>query len=81
MLKCQDASHLIASGEAEDLGFFKRLELRLHLLMCRHCNNYSRQIQALGTGARRLIRTQEPTQDELQHLENEICDKICGHGH
>ncbi len=80
MLKCQDVTQLIASSAAEELGFMKRLELRLHLLMCRHCHNYADQIKALGDGARRLMGGREPTRDELKHLENEICDKICSHG-
>ncbi len=80
MLKCKDVSHLIASGDAEELGFLKRLELRLHLMMCRHCQGYADQIKALGAGTRRLMGAREPTAEELQHLENEICDKICGHG-
>jgi len=80
MMKCKDISHLIASGEVDEFGFLKRMELRMHLLMCRHCQNYARQIGALGVGARRLFGAKEPTAEELQRLENEICDKICDHG-
>ena len=80
MLNCHDVSHLIASSESDELGFMKRLEIRLHLMMCRHCNRYAQQIKALGAGARRLVGAQEPTAAELRQLENEICDKICNHG-
>ena len=80
MMKCKDISHLIASGHVEELGFMKRLEMRLHLMMCRHCQGYAQQIKALGDGARRMVGAKEPTPEELQHLENEICDKICNHG-
>jgi hypothetical protein len=80
MMKCKDISQLIASGDSENMGVMKRLELRLHLLMCRHCQSYSRQIKALGVGARRLVGAQEPTSEELLHLENAICDRICKHG-
>ncbi len=80
MMKCKEISHLIASGSAEDLGFMKRLELRLHLMMCRHCQGYADQIKALGDGARRMIGAREPSSEELQKLENEICEKICNHG-
>jgi len=80
MMKCKDVSHLIASGEVDEVGFLKRMELRLHLLMCRHCQGYAQQIRSLGDGARRLVGAKEPTAAELQHLENEICDKICNHG-
>ena len=80
MMKCKDVSHLIASGAVDDLGFMKRMELRLHLAMCRHCQGYAHQIKALGDGARRLVSSKEPTAEELQDLENEICEKICNHG-
>jgi hypothetical protein len=32
----------------------RRLEVRLHLLMCRHCSRYAEQIRKLGLAARRL---------------------------
>ncbi len=80
MMKCKEVSHLIASSEAEDLGFMKRFELRLHLMMCKHCQNYADQIKALGRGARRMVGAQEPSSEDLQKLEDEICDKICNHG-
>ncbi len=80
MMKCKDISHLIASGEADELGFLKRMELRVHLLMCHQCQGYANQIKALGEGTRRLMGTKEPTSEELQRLENQICDKICNHG-
>ncbi len=76
MMKCKDISQLIASGAGDDAGFMKRLELRMHLMMCRHCQGYAQQIKALGEGARRLIGTEEPTAEELQQLEDEICDKL-----
>ena len=80
LMKCKEVSHPIASGSADELGFMKRLELRMHLAMCRHCQGYANQIKSLGAGARRLVGANEPTSEELQKLENEICDKICGHG-
>lgn len=76
MMRCKEVSHLVASGEADDLGFMKRLELRLHLMMCRHCANYARQIRALGDGVRRLAASQDPPPEELRHLEDRICDHL-----
>ncbi len=64
-------------GAADDLAFFKRLELKAHLLLCRHCQSYSRQIAALGRGARGLVGATEPTSDELRNLEDAICQRIC----
>jgi len=77
MLKCREISHLIATDAYGDLGFMKRLELRMHLMMCRHCLGYFKQMQASGNGARRLMGKDEPTAEELSRLEREICAKIC----
>ena len=79
MLKCKDVSHLVASGDVAELGFMKRLELRVHLAMCRHCAAYVRQIHALGNGIRNLTGASEPSSDELQQLENHICEHRSHH--
>ena len=80
MMKCKDISQLIAAGEAVDLGCLKRLELKVHLLICRHCRTYARQIRTLGTAARRLTGMSEPTEAQLQALEDQICARICNDG-
>jgi hypothetical protein len=54
MLACREVSRLVASGEIDRAGWLRRLELRLHLMMCRHCRNYARQVRLIGTAARRI---------------------------
>ncbi len=81
MLKCRDLSRLIASDGIEDLGFMKRMEIKLHLFMCTHCRDYWAQIRSIGQGAKDLAAGAEPDQEQLQRLEKDICDKICSHGH
>ena len=77
MLKCQEVTHLIASDDYQDMGFMQRLEMRMHLLMCRHCLSYMKQMRAIGKGARQLVGGREPTNEELDQLEKEICTRIC----
>ena len=81
MLKCRDLSRLVASGEIEDFGFMKRMEIKLHLFMCKHCRNYLAQIRSIGQGAKDAAAETEPDQEQLQRLEKNICDKICNHDH
>lgn len=76
MMKCKDASHLVASGAAAELGFLKRLELRLHLAVCRRCAAYARRIRTLGAGMRKLAGIDEPSNAELENLEHRICDHL-----
>ena len=55
MLSCRDVSHTIACDELEESTLGRRLKIRLHLLMCRHCWRYAAQIRAIGRAARELF--------------------------
>ena len=80
MLKCREISRIVAADGTDDLGFMRRLELRMHMIMCVHCRNYLKQIRALGAEARRLAAGGEPSSQELEKLERDICDQIINHG-
>ncbi len=81
MLKCRDLTKLIASGEIEDLGFMKRMEIQFHLFMCKHCRQYMGQIRLIGKGAKKMAAETEPDQEQLQRLEKDICNRICDNDH
>ncbi|MEN8008589.1 MAG: hypothetical protein ABFS42_16390 [Candidatus Krumholzibacteriota bacterium] len=71
---------MAAAGEIEDFGFMKRMEIKFHLFMCRHCRNYVAQIRSIGEGAKNAAAEAEPDREELQRLEKHICDHLCrGH--
>jgi len=70
-LNCKQVTHIVATGEIEELSWPRRLEMRFHLMMCKHCREYTTQILALGRGARRLFGfADDPV--ILERLENEI---------
>ncbi len=77
MLKCKEVSHIVA--EDLDLGFWGRLQLKMHLLMCVHCRRYTDQIRRLGLGARRQL-DETPTGEQAKRMEDCILDRICPHG-
>jgi len=77
MLKCSEVSRLVAAGESEALGFMKRLEMKFHLFMCKHCRNYVAQIRSIGQGARDLAAENETDPAKLQQMEQKICDHLC----
>jgi anti-sigma factor ChrR (cupin superfamily) len=81
MLKCRDLTRLVASDGVEDFGFMKRMEIKFHLFMCKHCRDYVAQIRSIGKGARDMAAETEPDPEQLQRLEKEICDEICHHDH
>ncbi len=76
MMKCREVTHLVSSDEVRDIGWMKRLELRLHLLMCRHCHNYVAQIRSLGRGARDLADRDATPPERLREIEGEIIDQV-----
>ena len=52
MLKCREIEKMIGTDELRAAGFIRRQTVRLHLMMCRHCRTYARQIRAIGDAAR-----------------------------
>ena len=76
MMKCREISRLVASEGATELGLFKRLELRIHLLMCHHCRRYFEQIRGLGRGARELAAQDPCPPERLVEIEREIVDRV-----
>jgi hypothetical protein len=53
MLTCKGASELLSQGQDRRLGPGERLRLRLHLLICKGCSNFGRQLAILRTAIRR----------------------------
>lgn len=72
MLRCREVTHLVATGDVESASFVRRLELRLHLMMCRHCRNYVRQIAVIGEAARRLWGRDAADTEEESRLETRV---------
>ena len=54
MLNCSQVARSIASDEYRTGGFLKKLSVRMHLAMCRHCSRYFRQLRALGNVFREM---------------------------
>lgn len=54
MYSCKQASELSSRAMDQPLGPTERLLLRLHLMMCRGCSNFSRQIEFLRRASRKI---------------------------
>jgi len=54
MLSCKEASRLVSQGLDRRLGFAERLGLRLHLLICDGCTNFSKQVAFIRKAMARL---------------------------
>jgi hypothetical protein len=54
MYSCEQASKLASQAMEEPLGRLQRVQLSLHLMLCRHCKNFSRQIEFLRRTSRKF---------------------------
>ena len=79
MLSCKEATRLVSEGLDRELPFWRRMSLRFHVVMCRGCSRYKRQITALN----RLITdhygddppaevSEHVSQDAVQHIKSSL---------
>lgn len=54
MMSCQNISKLLMSDQLEAQSWWKRIEVRLHLAMCKFCSRLERQLEQLRSGARQM---------------------------
>ncbi len=75
MLTCKEVANLVASDGFKEAWWGRRMGLRLHLLMCRDCRRYAKQLRALGAYARNRWGPQAEDSDTLRRLEREILER------
>lgn len=66
MMTCQEVTETIASDGLETAGWRKRLRVKVHLLLCRHCRSYARQLAAIGDAVRRFSGKEPRPSPELE---------------
>jgi hypothetical protein len=54
MMNCKQATELMSQAQDRLLSRRERLALRLHLLICKGCSNYSRQLAFIREAMQRL---------------------------
>lgn len=47
MRNCREVTHLVLAGEDRRLTAGERLGVRMHLMMCRHCTQFSAQVRVM----------------------------------
>lgn len=75
MLSCREVTRLMASDGFQGARLLRRLELRVHLLYCRHCRRYVRELQEIAAAARRLLLDEQPDPVRVAELERSIRDR------
>jgi hypothetical protein len=75
MLTCREVSHLIASDGLAAATWTRRFSARLHLLMCRPCRRYERQLRLIGHSLRSLWAARETDRARRASLERAILQR------
>ena len=52
MLRCREISKLVSESMERQLPFLERMHVWIHLMMCRLCSGFSRQMRLLRRAAR-----------------------------
>jgi len=75
MRSCKEIVRLIASGEPLSLG--QRVELRIHMMMCKHCSKYRKHLRIMRDSFMQLFRDlTSPADGNQVELKKEIKRKI-----
>lgn len=76
MLTCKEASRTIAADELSTVGWRQQLAVKFHLLICRHCRRYARQMRRIGEAAKEVFGDQTAEPEARDRLRSAILDKI-----
>ena len=75
MLSCKEIVKILNSEEKVPL--FQRAELKMHLMMCKHCSAYSKHLQSLRSGFKKLFSKLTRTEPKtVERIEDEVLDRM-----
>lgn len=75
MLTCKEVADLASQSLDRQLSFTKHIGLRLHLMMCRLCSRYARQLRFMHEVAASVGQHEETGERQLK-LSQEARDRI-----
>ena len=72
MLTCKEVATAIGRDELRTGSRPRRLSLRFHLLMCRHCRRYAAQLRAIAIAAQGALRVRAEDPRALARLRERV---------
>lgn len=76
MPSCRELTRAVAAGALEDAPLLRRLGIRAHMMFCRHCNRYVRQMQAIGMAAREALSRPSGEEESLERLRGALLARL-----
>ena len=74
MMSCKQVSTLLSTGDVQTSPWSRRMGVRMHLAMCRHCSAFKRWLDLIASAARLLNRRVE--RDAPADLESRVVRRI-----
>jgi hypothetical protein len=74
MMSCKQVSTLLATEALPTSSWSRRMAVRMHLAMCRHCSAFKRWLDLIASAARSLGRHAEG--DAPVDLESRVIERI-----
>ena len=74
MISCKNVAKLLMSDQLQAQSWWKRMEVRFHLAMCRFCSRLARQIEQLRSAARGVSEKEMPPRD----FEDRLIQRLSG---
>lgn len=72
-MNCKEVVLSISSGQVNE-SWRGKIAVKFHLLMCQHCSRYSRHIEMLGEGVKKIFETKGNGGSDVRIKETE--DKV-----
>ncbi len=78
MQSCREVASLVASDGLELVAWHTRLLTRLHLLFCKRCRQYAKELATIGRISREAWSADSVDSKTMQRLEGSIMDYASG---
>jgi len=79
IMPCSQATLYIERNNNNNLSYFERLRLYIHLFSCKWCKNYSKKVSLLDKTIKKIIQnttSEEIKEDEIQHFKEKVKNKL-----
>ena len=71
MLDCDQATYLAVRAESEELGWVKKLQLKMHLMGCKFCKSFVEQSHTISEEVDSM-KTIDPDHFEVELTEEQV---------
>jgi hypothetical protein len=76
VLNCREVTRHISSDGLMRVGWIYRLRVEFHVILCRECRRYKKQIHAIGVAARSLWPPRKDEDETLDRLQDRILSRV-----